>query len=155
MLPHGVELSCSNITSPPKCKMCLPRIRVSTSEGMKVFSMKTAFVPVFSWLGAPVPWSWIVGNTSAWENFNPKVAGKPLPRLCGTNQLLCRTNEYRNSFTKVELGEYTFEICALYPSDELLSQPIGQAKPSGSALVLWGPSCMLTVILSRFLSLMV
>ena len=46
MLPQGVELSCANITSAPKWRMCLPRTRVSVSEGMKVFSIKTAFVPV-------------------------------------------------------------------------------------------------------------
>src|SRR5437016_8529666 len=143
MLRQGVELSCSNITSPPKCRMCLPRIMVNTSEGMKVFSIKTAFVPVFNWLGDAVPWNWTVGNTSAWENCNPKVAGKPLPKVCGTNQFPCRTNEYRNSFTREELKVWTSETCALQLSAALLSQPIGQAKPSGSALVLWGLSCIL------------
>src|SRR5436190_8019299 len=153
MLPHGVELSCSSITSPPKCRMCLPRIMVNTSEGMKVFSIKTAFVAVFKESGALVPWRLTVGNTSAWENCNPNAAGKPLPRVCGTNQFPCRTNEYRNSFTRDGLMAYTSETCALYDSAALFSQPIGQAKP-GSALVLCGLSCMLTVRLTRFFSLM-
>src|SRR6267378_7509216 len=154
MLPHGVELSCSNITSPPKCRICFPRTRVSTSDGMKVFSMKTALVPGLRTLllGAPVPLKFTVGNTSALENCNPNWAGKPLCRVCGTNQFPCRTNEYRNSFTIVELMVYTSVIWALYPSPALFSQAIGQLGP-GSILVLCGLSCIVVVILIRFLAL--
>ena len=66
---------------------------VNTSEGMNVFSIKTAFVPVFNPLGLLDPEMFTLGNASAWENRNPNVAGKPSPRVCGTNQLPWRTNE--------------------------------------------------------------
>src|ERR1700730_11157205 len=122
--------------------MCLPRIMVSISEGTKVFSIKTAFVPGLKapTVGWPVPFTFTVGNTSALENCNPNWAGKCLPRVCGTNQFACRTNEYRNSFTMEELMVYTSVICALYPSAALFSQPTGQLRP-GSKLVLCGLSC--------------
>src|SRR5258708_19323833 len=154
MLPHGVELSCANITSAPKRRMCLPRTRVSVSEGMKVFSIKTAFVPVLRMLGDGelIPLKLIVGNASAWANCNPICAGKPLPRVCGTNQFPCRTNEYRNSFTMDELMVYTSKILALYPSAAKFSQPIGHPGPESTA-VLCGCPCMLTVMLMRFLAL--
>src|ERR1700722_8299912 len=139
MLPQGVELSCANITSAPKCRMCLPRTRVSTSEGMKVFSIKTAFVPVLRMLllGESVPLKFIVGNASAWENCNPIWATYPLPKVCGTNQFACRTNEKRNSLTMCELMVYTSETWALYASAALFSQAIGQFGP-GSTFVLCG-----------------
>src|SRR5882757_10003507 len=141
MLPHGVELSCSNITSPPKCRICFPRTRVSTSDGMKVFSMKTALVPGLSslFVVAPVPLKFTVGNTSALENCNPSAAGRPMFKVCGTNQFACRTNENRNSLTMVGLMVYTSETCALYPSAALFSQAIGQLGP-GSILTLCGLS---------------
>src|SRR5713101_5398122 len=105
--------------------------------------MNTALVPGLSMLleGAPVPLKFTVGNTSALENCNPSAAGKPWWRVCGTNQFPCRTNEYRNSFTMVELTVYTSVICALYPSAALSSQAIGQLGP-GSTFTLWGTSCI-------------
>src|SRR5690349_15725793 len=122
---------------------------------MKVFSMKTALVPGLSMLlvGAPVPLKFTVGNTSALENCNPSAAGKPLFRVCGTNQFPCRTKENRNSLTMVVLMVYTSEICALYPSAALFSQAMGQLGP-GSILTLCGLSCIVVVILIRFLALM-
>src|SRR4030095_979889 len=103
--------------------------------------------------GPPVPLMLTVGNTSAWENCNPNAAGYPFPRVCGTNKLPSRTTKKRNACTRDELKVYTSDTWALYPSAALFSQPIGQTGP-GSMFVLCGLSCMLTVMLTRFLSLM-
>ena len=48
---------------------------------------------------------------------------------------------------------YTSVNCALYPSAALSSQAIGQLGP-GSILTLCGASCIVVVILIRFLALM-
>jgi len=101
--------------------------------------------------GAPVPLKFTVETHPRWRTAIPAESGSLVQGL-RNNQFPCRTNEYRNSFTMVVLMVYTSVIWALYPSPHCSRQAIGQLGP-GSILVLCGLSCIVVVILIRFLAL--